>query len=117
MPVDKHSPARTHRASALKSAALLWQPLSAPSCCIKHIDCGVPPIDLAPIFPCSFTHGLAKLETLRTLRQVDIKRFEQFGPEETELLLKVRVSSFPLGKRSFLGLQCFHQDGDVHLAC
>lgn len=38
---------------------------------------------------CSYANGLSKLETLPQLRQVDIKRFSHFGPQETEQLLEV----------------------------
>ena len=39
---------------------------------------------------CSYDRGLDRLASLPQLRQVDIKRFPHFGPDETEQLLQVR---------------------------
>lgn len=42
---------------------------------------------------CSYDRGLDRLASLPQLRQVDIKRFPHFGPDETEQLLQVLLHS------------------------
>ena len=68
---------------------------------------------MAPGSPmrCSYDRGLDRLASLPQLRQVDIKRFPHFGPDETEQLLQVRLRSMPAsnaGNCMRANNKCYH---------
>jgi hypothetical protein len=61
---------------------------------------------------CSYDRGLDRLASLPQLRQVDIKRFPHFGPDETEQLLQV----WPVPRRpSFAGNCAEPQPANIYL--